>query len=199
MSSFQSFRCSECGSPVALSRGAGRTREYARGYHLPIPDDFEIPTCTGCGETYIIPEIAKRLDGILRRVYLRMQAAHYRELVDILIERHGVTQRDIVRACGVTPSYLSHVLAGKRQASTTLTRLLEAFTADRREFERHLADRPWTRNLETVPLYPVKRPGRAQDSAWTSPDVKWIGGAEKNSEDDGTMRTSSHGCAENAA
>lgn len=128
--------CAECGKPVRLLKGSGRTREYVRGVALPIPDDFLIPTCTSCGETYMTEEISSKLDPILKRQFLKRQGEHFRRLINILILRHGITQREIVRVCGITPSYLSHVLAGKRQASITLTRLLEALVDSSSEFER---------------------------------------------------------------
>lgn len=127
-----------------MSQGVGRTREYSRGYNVPIPDEFAIPTCMRCGEIYIVPELEDTLYPILEERFLKMQAEHYRKLVEILVRRHGVKHRDIVRACGVTPAYMSHVLNGKRAASTTLTRLLEAFVVCDSEFVRHLEGRHWS-------------------------------------------------------
>lgn len=144
MKQFRSFLCSECGHDVRLEPGTGRTHEYLRGVVLPIPDEFELPTCSHCGEIYAIPEVSRKLDALLRKVYLDRQAKHYRVLVTVLCIRHGVTQKDVEAACAVTPSYLSHVLAGRKQASVTLTRLIEAFVADGAEFDRHLAGHPWT-------------------------------------------------------
>lgn len=145
MREFEPFRCSECGHEVHLARGAGRTREYVRGVVLPIPEDFELPTCSSCGELHMIPEFSTRLDALLRARYLREQSVHCRELVELLLASHGITQGDVEAACAVTPSYLSHVLAGRKQASITLIRLLEAFVSDGGELERHLAGRGWSR------------------------------------------------------
>lgn len=153
----EEFSCAECGKRVVPKTGPGRTREYVRGCRLPIPDDFPIPTCTGCGETYMTAEISAKLDALLREKYLLLQSDHYRRLVSILVRRHGVTQKDIIRTCQVTPSYLSHVLAGKKQASTTLTRLLEAFVACPSEFKRHLEEIPWSMPRQPSP---VRRPTR---------------------------------------
>ena len=66
-------RCSECGGAVKLIARSGRTREYRRGVALPIPDDFEIPTCTRCGEEFMTPEISEPLDLLLERVFLGRQ------------------------------------------------------------------------------------------------------------------------------
>lgn len=57
--------CSECGGEVKLLTGTKRTREYRFGVSLPIPDDFEIPTCIKCKEEYMVPEISEPLDKIL--------------------------------------------------------------------------------------------------------------------------------------
>lgn len=143
MKAFTPFVCGECGHWVKLATGTGRTREYAHGFLAHVPDDFLVPTCPNCGETYFLSEVLEKLDPILRRQFLRAQTEHYQMLVKILMLRHGAAKKDIVRACGITPSYLSHVLAGKRQASTTLTRLLEAFVSDGSEFERHRKGGTW--------------------------------------------------------
>ena len=58
-------RCSECGGEVKLLGGTGRTRQYIRGVHLPIPDDYGIPTCVDCGEESMNIEISEPLDKIL--------------------------------------------------------------------------------------------------------------------------------------
>lgn len=172
MKAFKKFSCAECGGAVDLSPSNGRTLEYAQGYDVPIPNEFMIPTCSRCGEMYIVAELEEELYPVLEKQFLQMQAAHYRELIDILIKRHGVKQLDIVRACAVTPAYLSHVLNGKRVASTTLTRLLEAFVACGAEFERHRKGRHWS--SQDVGLYAVKMPkiqGSAKTVSWEEQDT----------------------------
>lgn len=154
MSTFEVFSCAECGHDVELASGHGRTREYVRGHHLPIPDDFQLPTCNFCGETYTNQEVSERLDKILELEFVRIQSVHCRVLVDILVQRHGVTQREIARACDVTPSHLSHVLSGSKLASLTFSRLLESFVSSKQEFIRILEGRPWTHFA--VPFYQVK-------------------------------------------
>jgi hypothetical protein len=150
MNTFKKFTCSECGGTVDMSRGVGRIRNYSRGYKVPIPDDFLLPTCNRCGDIYVLPEIQGELNAILEKRFLEMQAAHYRDLITILVRKHGVRHQDIVRACGITPAYLSHVLNGKRVASTTLTRLLEAFVACDSEFLRHLRGQHWSAHVSRM-------------------------------------------------
>ena len=170
---FQPFTCAECGGEVDYRAAPNRMYDYAQGYVLPIPDDFLIPTCDSCGEQYFTQAITERLDSILRSAFLAQQTSHYRELVDTLVQRHGVSQRDIVRACGITPSYLSHILAGKRHASTTLTRLLEAFVICSSEFERNVEGRQWS--PYDAPLYAVKANNpqmSATNYSWKSSEPK---------------------------
>jgi len=45
--------------------GKGRTRQYLRGVHLRIPDDYGIPTCTKCGEESMNIEVSEPLDKML--------------------------------------------------------------------------------------------------------------------------------------
>lgn len=61
-------RCGECGGSVELRAGEGRTREVVRGVVVPIPDDFALPTCVRCGETFSVPEVSDALDKMLAAV-----------------------------------------------------------------------------------------------------------------------------------
>jgi hypothetical protein len=45
--------------------GVGRTRSLEYGKPLPVPEDFLIPTCAKCGETYMDPDRAEILDALL--------------------------------------------------------------------------------------------------------------------------------------
>lgn len=144
MTKFTQFACGACGERVALKTGPGRAYEIRRGVTLPVPKTFGIPTCTGCGEEYLSVERAERLTQLLEPALGRWQSAHCTEIVDRIRETHGVTLKEIERACGVTPTYLSHVLAGRKVASATLVFLLEAYALAPGEFARRLAGVPWT-------------------------------------------------------
>ncbi len=128
-------RCPECGGKVELVAKRGRSREYRRGVRLEVPAGFEIPSCLSCGEELMSADISSRLDAILHAVLMRRQVTRLRSCVQILKVRHGVTQQQIEDACGVTRSYLSHLLSGRREMSTTLMRLLEAFALSGDAFE----------------------------------------------------------------
>jgi transcriptional regulator with XRE-family HTH domain len=117
----------------------GRRREFRNGIMLDLPADVPIATCTGCGETYLTTEEAEHLEAALS-----MQlAAQCRELVETIQKRTGFSQKQIEAICGVTPTYLSHITAGRKQASATLLRLLECFALHPEEARRHQRGETW--------------------------------------------------------
>ena len=144
MSHFQPFRCVECGADVHLVSGPGRTAEYRRGLALAIPDSFAVPTCSSCGEMYFTVDLSERLAKLQAPLYDAAVREHVIDLVDTLQQRHSVRLRDIERACAVTPTYISHVTKGRKKASQTLVRLLEAFVKAPLEFMRQVESRPWS-------------------------------------------------------
>lgn len=142
------FSCVECGGAVRSRTGRGRTREYRTGLPLPVPDDFPILTCSSCGETYLSEDDDKRLDAAQKPAYLQWQRQHLSEVIaTIQYKKPDLSLRALERACGVTPSYLSHVSKGRRVASATLIHLLEAYAVYPAELERHIERRPWSAAL----------------------------------------------------
>jgi transcriptional regulator with XRE-family HTH domain len=135
---FKPFRCVECGDQVRLLKKAGRVEEYRRGVPLPIPEDFAIPTCPTCGEEYFTVELSEALAKLQAPLFAEWQRAHCEPLVDRIRKAHEITLRELEEACGVTGTYLSHVLAGRKEASLTLIRLLEAYAAAPKELARQL-------------------------------------------------------------
>ena len=145
MSRARLFYCAECGGDVVDTTGPGRVAEYRRGIELPIPDDFTIPTCRSCGETYLSVERSDRLEKRQRPAFEAWLRAHGAELIELLLARHRTSLRHLETACGLTSTYLSHVKSGRKTASLPLLRLLEAFVATPAELDRHLEGRPWRR------------------------------------------------------
>lgn len=143
MTTFKSFVCGLCGGKVELKSGPGRTHFYRRGLALPVPESFEIPTCSACHEEYLSVERAEALNAALQPSFVELQKSHCREVVETIKAQHGATLRQIEIACGVTPTYLSHILAGRKEASDTLVYLLEAYSRHRSEFERRQAGGWW--------------------------------------------------------
>jgi transcriptional regulator with XRE-family HTH domain len=135
------FECVECGGDVCLVTGPGRVREYRIGLEypaFPVPNDFPTKVCSGCKEVYMDLDDLKRLDELQTKDFCAWLGERVGKLVAELQGRHGVTLREIESACGVTGTYLSHVIAGRREASTTLLRLLEAFKNHADEFEKYV-------------------------------------------------------------
>lgn len=122
-----------------MATGPGRKREYRAGTILEVPVDHAIPTCEECGETYLTTAEAEALD-------VRLQQAHTeycKRLVDSVRKRANVTQRELEVALGVTPTYLSHLVSGRKQASLQLVRLLQAYAVHPDEVTRHLRGGDW--------------------------------------------------------
>ncbi|HEX7604327.1 MAG TPA: helix-turn-helix transcriptional regulator, partial [Polyangiaceae bacterium] len=144
---------------VKSKKTPGRMREYRRGVPLPVPDDFGIPTCAGCGEEYLSVEQAEALDALQAPAYAKWQTEHLTKVIRQIQAAHGVTQRDIEGACGVTGTYLSHVLSGRKEASATLVSLLEAYSLYPLEFQRRREGGSWdaARQVEGAAL--TAKPG----------------------------------------
>jgi hypothetical protein len=138
MTTFEAFRCGACGGQVTLVAKAGRRRFLKPGFLVEIPADYAIPTCAKCGETYLDPDQAESLDRRLEEVHGDVSRSHWAARVETLKKRHSTSQRTIATVLGITPSHLSHVLAGTTEPSVPLTRLVDALEACPAEFLRHL-------------------------------------------------------------
>lgn len=138
MTEFENHRCPVCGNgTVAMRSAEGQTRHFRRGVRRPIPSSILLPKCDACGEVFMGPEDSERVDAALRETLRAEQSNRLRALVDALRCRYNATLREVEQACAVTPSYLSHVLSGRRLASETLVRLIEAFVVCPAEFQRY--------------------------------------------------------------
>ena len=110
------------------------------------PHDFAVPTCKSCGETYFSVERADALEKAQRPAFDAWLKKRSAELVPLLVARHRVSLRHLETACGLTPTYLSHVKSGRKTPSLMLVRLLEAFASSSTELQRHLDGRAWRRD-----------------------------------------------------
>lgn len=109
-------RCSECDHGVVEPvGGTGRLFLYRKGCRLELPEEFPVPTCGSCGAQFIDAEVSKAASEVLRPAFMARQAAHVSFLVERIRERHGCTLGQIEAACGVTPTYLSHVVKGRKE------------------------------------------------------------------------------------
>lgn len=131
--------CTECleGRLVPQS-GKGRMFTYRRGSKYELPADFEVPTCDACGALFFDEPLREAARAVLKPEYLTDQRTHLMFLVETIHAKAGVSNRDVERACGVTPTYLSHLLKGRKEASEPLIALLEAFAIHPAEVHRRL-------------------------------------------------------------
>jgi len=140
MTKFKSFGCGECGGRVVETKRAGRMHEYRRGVPLLVPASVAIPTCASCGEQYFSESTYEALEVALKPAYL----LHLRAVVQAIRDAHGLSLAQVEQLCGVTKTYLNHVLGGTKDISQQLRYLLEAFSRAPAEVRRRLAGEPWT-------------------------------------------------------
>ena len=141
MTKFRAMPCFECGKgTVRLSKGTGLRRRVAPGVEFVVPDELVLPQCDQCGEIYIDGEFSRAVDKAIEPQKAEWSKRRIRELVDRLQSQHPhLTLSEIEAACAVTPTYFSHLTRGRKCASLTLMRLLEAFAACPSELARHRA------------------------------------------------------------
>lgn len=152
MTEFDPFPCAECGAAVELRRGPGRTAAYRVDVDLPVPPDFTIPTCTGCGERYLTADESRELSAAQAPLYPAWQRDRVQPLIRTIQGAHGVTLKQIEEVCAVSRTYLSHVANGTKEASRTLLNLLEAYAREPQEFQRKLQKQPWSAPRLSWPL-----------------------------------------------
>lgn len=142
--------CNECGArAVTVKTGPGRDYQYRRGFIMELPEELEVPTCDACGAMFINGALEDEVRALLKPEHDQSQASHVGFLIEVIRERTGLSNRKIEKACGLTPTYLSHVLAGRREASETLIGLLEAYAVCPSEAVRRL-ERKSAHDTESV-------------------------------------------------
>ena len=117
MSNFKPRKCRECGGTVKLASSPGRMWPYKR-LVLPLPADYESPTCDGCGEEWLDRQRADDLDALLSDLYNERVSARSSRAVAVL-GRHR-SQRALERLLGLSQGYLSKVIAKKKVPSDPL-------------------------------------------------------------------------------
>lgn len=135
--------CPSCGSgTVALRSIAGRKASALLGVSVELPASLELPTCDAC-LAYSVPASSDdAYEEAVNRALADWQVTHVTAMVDDLIQQHEVTRRRVAGALGITPSYLSNVTAGAKQAGLTVLRLLHAFVTNPVEFRHALDEEP---------------------------------------------------------
>jgi hypothetical protein len=137
MKKFEPFACDSCGGRVTLRSAPGRTREYRAAVSLSIPNDYEIPTCEQCEETYVSLEEAAELDALQKPKFLEWQETRVSDLISKIRRAHpGLSLRALERICGVTGTYLSHLTGGRNEVGQPLLNYLEVLALHPEEVER---------------------------------------------------------------
>jgi hypothetical protein len=132
------FTCSECGGDVVAKTGPGRTMEYRRGCPpMPVPEDFSIPTCAACGDTYVAVDAESRLTELLEASFLAWQKEHLRAVVGHITTAHNATAAQVANVAGVTRQHLQAVVDGDMLVTVTLQRLLECYATVPQTFTLH--------------------------------------------------------------
>lgn len=122
---------------------------YRRGSRYALPVELEVPTCSKCGALFLDDRLCVIAREALKPTYQREQSEHLSFLVQTIRAKARVSNRELERACGVTPTYLSHVLKGRKDASEILIGLLEGFAICPSEVRRRL-ERQGAHDTESV-------------------------------------------------
>jgi len=59
--------CFECGAPMELRGGEGRTFTYRRGLSFVLPADFLTHTCTSCGADFMDDDMEREAEALYRQ------------------------------------------------------------------------------------------------------------------------------------
>jgi hypothetical protein len=86
---------------------------------LQVPDDLVIPTCNHCGEQWISPADAKRIDAALEVVYRQELLAKVRAVLPDPKDADRI-ERDL----GLSRGYLSRLRTGRKIPSEPLVAIL---------------------------------------------------------------------------
>lgn len=78
-----------------MSVGNDRTFPYTAKVALPIPADFEAPTCDRCNAVFLNDETWKRLEPIFNKLWLEFQAKKAKRFETLLLVMSELTSDQI--------------------------------------------------------------------------------------------------------
>ncbi len=123
------LECPECGTgQIVPAARPGRTVRYRCLAALPVPDDFEIPTCVQCGSEWIDGATAEAMDKVLELAFREQLQKSVAADLERLTEH--VSQRRLEESLGLSHGYLSKVRSGASRPSPVLARCLRLLAAD---------------------------------------------------------------------
>jgi hypothetical protein len=155
---------------VERVKQANRGRRYQQFEWLELPESLVLPTCTTCSELVAESDTdAEAIDRAFADAYRERVAELAKEQLEKIVAA-GVRKRDLERAFGVSPGYLSKV-AGSKEPSSALVAALMLVSRSPRSRMTELAA-AW--NAKTV--QPSEDRARASGSAsiqsWGFLDVR---------------------------
>lgn len=114
------MKCYSCfeGEVVPVAK-PGRTIRYKAMQKLLVPEDLVIQTCNRCGEQWISPADAKRIDAAMEVVYRQELLAKVRA---VLPDPKNADR--IERDLGLSRGYLSRLRTGRKIPSEPLVAIL---------------------------------------------------------------------------
>lgn len=117
------MKCHNChkGTVMPIAR-SGRTAPYKSIPNLPVPADLEIQTCDRCGEEWMTPEDAVRIDAAMDRVYRQELLNRLRAVLPDAKEASRI-ERDL----GLSRGYLSRLRKTTRPPTESLLAILALF------------------------------------------------------------------------
>jgi hypothetical protein len=117
------MKCHNCHKgTVSLLACPGRTSPYKSIPNLPVPADLEIQTCDHCGEEWMTPEDAMRIDAALDLVYRQELLARLQAVLPDAKEASRI-ERDL----GLSRGYLSRLRKTSRPPTEALLAILALF------------------------------------------------------------------------
>lgn len=122
-------RCTECGNGMILMNAkAGRFSPWRNMPSVPIPSDFEIPSCNNCGAEWLDEDTAEALDRVLGVEYRRILRERVRHAIDVLTPH--ISQRRLESLLGISQGYLSRLRSGEKDPSPELVSNLALLARD---------------------------------------------------------------------
>lgn len=114
------MQCHACfQGEVVLKAEPGRTTRYKALQKLAVPEDLLIPTCNQCGEHWVAPDDAKRIDAALEVVYRQELLARVRAVLPAPKDADRIE-----RNLGLSRGYLSRLRTGRKIPSELLVAML---------------------------------------------------------------------------
>ncbi len=114
------MKCYACfQGEVVPTAGPGRTLRYKAMQKLAVPEDLLIPTCNHCGEHWVSPGDAKRIDAAMEVVYRKELLAKVRAVLPDPKDADRI-ERDL----GLSRGYLSRLRTGRKIPSEPLVAML---------------------------------------------------------------------------